>query len=53
MPIRAAIFDLDGTLVDSGLDFDLMRAEMGLARGLPLLEAIAAVEAEIAARCHV
>jgi len=52
MPIRAAIFDLDGTLVDSGLDFDLMRAEMGLARGLPLLEAIAAVEAEIAARCH-
>jgi phosphoglycolate phosphatase len=51
MPIRGVIFDLDGTLVDSGLDFDLMRREMGLAGELPLLEALQALPSEIAARC--
>lgn len=51
MPIRGAIFDLDGTLVDSALDFDQMRREMGLAGGLPLLEAIARVPPGDAARC--
>ncbi len=38
MIVRGVIFDLDGTLVDSGLDFDLMRREMGLPPGKPLLE---------------
>lgn len=38
--MRAVIFDLDGTLADSRLDFDLMRREMGLGPG-PLLETIA------------
>jgi phosphoglycolate phosphatase len=39
--IRGLIFDLDGTLVDSGLDFDLMRNEMGLPEKQPILEALA------------
>ena len=51
MVIRGAIFDLDGTLVDSGLDFDQMRREMGLAPGLPLLEAIERLPDVEAARC--
>ena len=40
MPIRGAIFDLDGTLVDSALDFDLMRSQMGLPPKVPILEAL-------------
>src|SRR5438128_1855995 len=51
MPIRGVIFDLDGTLVDSRLDFDLMRREMGLPEGLPLLEAIAELSPSEAERC--
>lgn len=51
-PIRAVVFDLDGTLVDSALDFDAMRAEMGLAAGLPVLEALATMAEHDAARCH-
>jgi len=39
--IRGLIFDLDGTLVDSGLDFDQMRREMGLPEKQPILEALA------------
>jgi HAD superfamily hydrolase (TIGR01549 family) len=49
--IRGLIFDLDGTLVDSQLDFDLMRAEMELPPG-PILESIAALSPEQAKRCH-
>jgi HAD superfamily hydrolase (TIGR01509 family) len=41
--IRGVILDLDGTLVDSGLDFKLIRSEMGLPPGLPILEAIEAL----------
>ena len=41
--IRGVIFDLDGTLVDSGLDFDLIRSHMGLVDRRPILEAIDAV----------
>jgi HAD superfamily hydrolase (TIGR01549 family) len=37
-PPRAVIFDLDGTLADSFLDFDAIRAEIGLVPGLPILE---------------
>ena len=51
MPIRGAIFDMDGTLVDSSLDFDEMRRAMGLVGGLPLLEAIAQANADDAERC--
>lgn len=38
--LRGIIFDLDGTLVDSGLDFDVMRREMRLPAGQPILEAL-------------
>ena len=38
---RAVIFDLDGTLADPLLDFDAIRAEIGLAPGLPILEQLA------------
>jgi HAD superfamily hydrolase (TIGR01509 family) len=41
--IRGVILDLDGTLVDSGLDFNLIRSEMGLPSGVPILEALAAL----------
>lgn len=40
-PIRGLIFDLDGTLVDSGLDFDALRREMRIPSGQPVLESMA------------
>jgi HAD superfamily hydrolase (TIGR01509 family) len=49
--IRGLIFDLDGTLVDTQLDFDLMRHEMELPPG-PILESIAALPPDHAERCH-
>jgi phosphoglycolate phosphatase len=51
-PIRGVIFDLDGTLVDSGLDFDRMRQEMQLPPGTPVLEALATLDASRAADCR-
>ena len=47
---RAVIFDLDGTLADSLLDFDAIRAEIGLQPGLPILEQL--VDATPAARAR-
>ncbi len=41
--VRGIVFDLDGTLVDSRLDFDAMRRDMGMAAGVPILEALAAI----------
>ncbi len=41
MTIRGVVYDLDGTLVDSGLDFPAMRREMSLPEGVPILEALA------------
>lgn len=38
MTIRAVVYDLDGTLVDSGLDFPAIRREMALPDGVPILE---------------
>jgi len=40
MGLKLVIFDLDGTLVDSPLDFDAIRAEIGLPDGRPILEAL-------------
>src|SRR5690606_9530577 len=40
------IMDLDGTLIDSPLDFAAIRADLGLAPGAPILEAIAEAPAE-------
>jgi len=50
---RAVIFDLDGTLADSALDFDAIRAEIGLEPGLPILEQLATADAETCARAEV
>ena len=49
---RAVIFDLDGTLTEPLLDFDAMRAEIGLAPG-PILEQLAHADAETRARAEV
>ncbi|WP_409522441.1 HAD family hydrolase [Nitrincola sp. MINF-07-Sa-05] len=50
MAIRAVVFDLDGTLVDSGLDFKAMCDELGLPHGTPILEHIDQLECEDARR---
>jgi HAD superfamily hydrolase (TIGR01509 family) len=36
--IRGVVFDMDGTLTDSPLDFDLIRRESGIPAGRPVLE---------------
>jgi HAD superfamily hydrolase (TIGR01509 family) len=41
--VRGIIFDLDGTLVDSRLDFDAIRRDMGLPFGIPILEGLAGI----------
>ena len=44
---RAVIFDMDGTLTEPELDFDAIRAEIGMPEGVPILEHLTAVgEAE-------
>jgi len=41
MPIRAVIFDLDGTITQPYFDFDAIREEIGLSRDAgPILEAM-------------
>src|SRR4029453_2777876 len=45
----AVIFDLDGTLTEPLLDFDAMRAEIGLPPG-PILEQLAHADAPTRAR---
>jgi len=45
MPIRGVIFDLDGTLIDSRLDFDQMRCDMEFAPGQLILETLEALPA--------
>ena len=50
--IAGIIFDLDGTLADSQLDFEAMRAEMELPPGQPILEAIEHLPPARASRCH-
>jgi HAD superfamily hydrolase (TIGR01549 family) len=41
--VRGVIFDLDGTLIDSRLDFGAMRRDMGFPHGQPILEGIEAL----------
>lgn len=50
--IRAFLFDLDNTLVDSRLDFDAMRREMELPFDLPILEAIDRLPPREAEHCR-
>jgi HAD superfamily hydrolase (TIGR01509 family) len=49
---RAVIFDLDGTLVESELDFDAMRAEIGLRPALPILEQLEGADETLRARAE-
>jgi HAD superfamily hydrolase (TIGR01549 family) len=46
------ICDLDGTLVDSGLDFRAIKAELGLGEEASVLEAIEDLPPEASARGH-
>ena len=50
--LRGIIFDLDGTLVQSHLDFDKMRQEMNLSQATPILEALETMDDLQAARCR-
>jgi HAD superfamily hydrolase (TIGR01509 family) len=50
--IQGVIFDMDGTLVDSRLDFDGMRREMELPEGMPILEAVVRLASPHAERCR-
>ncbi|KKO48036.1 phosphatase [Arsukibacterium sp. MJ3] len=47
MPIKAVVFDLDGTLVDSRLDFSAICQDIGWPEGTPLLEKLTTVECVI------
>jgi HAD superfamily hydrolase (TIGR01509 family) len=44
--IRAVIFDLDGTLTEPLLDFDLIRRQIGLPAGVGVLEGISQLSPE-------
>ena len=48
----AVIFDMDGTLVESLLDFKAIRAELGIDSGDGIIEAIAAMPAERGRLAH-
>jgi HAD superfamily hydrolase (TIGR01549 family) len=51
--LKGVIFDLDGTLVDSRLDFDLMRREIGIPGRQPVLEFVQALpEGPRKRECH-
>lgn len=41
MSYKAFVFDLDGTLIDSRLDFARLRQELGISPGTPILEEVA------------
>ena len=43
MTLQGIIFDMDGTLVDSGLDFDAIRRDIGLPEKHPILEGVEAI----------
>ena len=50
MTLKLVIFDLDGTLLEAMLDFDAIRAEIGLPPVVPILETMAALEEPAKAR---
>lgn len=43
-PFAAVLFDLDGTLVDTRLDFAVLRRELGFPEGIGVLEHLATLE---------
>lgn len=44
--IKGVIFDMDGTLVDSKLDFNSIRRELGFPEDQPILEHLATLESD-------
>ncbi len=46
------IFDMDGTLTEAMHDFDAMRAALSLPMGVPILEALDAMEPKVAQQKH-
>lgn len=50
--LSGVIFDLDGTLVDSGLDFAQMRRDMGLGGDEPILESLETMLPERRSECE-
>jgi len=50
---RGVIFDLDGTLTEPLLDFEAIRREVGIASGLPILEALESFEPAARARAEI
>lgn len=52
-PPSGVIFDLDGTLTEPLLDFGRIRREIGLAPGVPILEALDGRDTEFRARAEV
>ncbi len=53
MPVRGVIFDLDGTLIDSRLDFEQMRSDMEFEAGQLILETLESLpEGERKGRCR-
>ncbi len=54
MPIKAVIFDLDGTITEPYFDFDAIREEIGMNRnGGPILEAMERMTSEQRQRAEV
>ena len=52
-PPHGVIFDLDGTLTEPLLDFEAIRREVGIASGLPILEALESFDASARERAEV
>jgi HAD superfamily hydrolase (TIGR01509 family) len=52
MSVVGVIFDLDGTLVDSGLDFGQMRRDMKLAADDPILESLEEMSPQRRTECE-
>lgn len=50
--VRGFIFDMDGTLIDSKLDFEAIRQDMGLSDGLPILETMESMESQRRTECE-
>jgi HAD superfamily hydrolase (TIGR01509 family) len=50
--VSLVVFDMDGTLTRSGLDFDAIRREADIPPGRPVLEYVSVLDAEQAARVH-
>lgn len=50
--LRGIVFDMDGTLLDSGLDFHAMRSEMGLSESVPILETLRQMPPAERQRCE-